>query len=121
MPEAKEPDPADVFTGKIQMSGLHDGLETGEKEDEDEVPFQEDLSLLRHRQDEDVFVSRDSRDIEEMDLFPDRERNFLRRFILKKRLLPQRRGIPKKSFVPKKRRRSASRRNPWIPGNRRPS
>ena len=39
VPEAKEPDPADVFTGKIQMSGLHDGLETGEKEDEDEVPF----------------------------------------------------------------------------------
>ena len=72
VPAAKEPDPADVFTGKIQMSGLHDGLENGDTEDEDEVPFQEDLSLLLLRQDEDVFVSRDSRDMDELDLFPDR-------------------------------------------------
>ena len=101
VPAAKEPDPADVFTGKIQMSGLHDGLENGEKEDEDEVPFQEDLSLLRHRQDEDVFVSRDSRDIEEMDLFPDRRKEFSAEVHPEEEIAPPKEGYPKEEFCPK--------------------
>ena len=101
VPAAKEADPADVFTGKIQMSGLHDGLENGEKEDEDEVPFQEDLSLLRHRQDEDVFVSRDSRDIEEMDLFPDRRKEFSAEVHPEEEIAPPKEGYPKEEFCPK--------------------
>ena len=56
---------ADVFTGKIQMNA-------GPAEDGEEIPFEEDLSLLRHPMDEDVFVSRDRSTLDAMDLFPDR-------------------------------------------------
>lgn len=59
----RRPDPADVFKGKITMPG--------KAPEEDVVPFEEDLSLLRHRVDEDVFVSRDSRDFDAMDVFPE--------------------------------------------------
>lgn len=56
------PDPADVFKGRITMPG--------QKKEEDVVPFEEDLSLMRHQLDEDVFVSRDGRDFDDMDVFP---------------------------------------------------
>lgn len=56
------PDPADVFKGKITMPG--------QKKEEDVVPFEEDLSLMRHQLDEDVFVSRNGRDFDDMDVFP---------------------------------------------------
>lgn len=56
---------ADVFTGKIQMNA-------GTAGEEEEIPFEEDLSLLRHPMDEDVFVSRDRSTLDAMDLFPDR-------------------------------------------------
>lgn len=57
------PDPADIFVGKIAAPP------TSFAADEDEVPFEEDISLSRPRVDEDVFVSRDTRTLEEMELF----------------------------------------------------
>ncbi len=59
------PDPADIFVGKIAAPP------TSFAADEDEVPFEEDISLSRPRVDEDVFVSRDTRTLEEMELFSD--------------------------------------------------
>lgn len=56
-------DPADVFKGKITMSG--------KAPEEDVVPFDEDTPAETYRQDEDVFVSRDSKAFEEMDVFPE--------------------------------------------------
>lgn len=56
-------DPADVFRGNITMAGKEPEKET--------VPFDEDLSLSRPHRDEDVFLSRSSRDFEDMDVFPE--------------------------------------------------
>lgn len=61
--EETRPDPADVFRGNITMAGKEPEKET--------VPFDEDLSLSRPRRDEDVFLSRSSRDFEDMDVFPE--------------------------------------------------
>lgn len=61
--EEPRPDPADVFRGNITMAGKEPEKET--------VPFDEDLSLSRPRRDEDVFLSRSSRDFEDMDVFPE--------------------------------------------------
>ncbi len=58
---ASQPDPADIFKGKITMAGA--------PPEEDVVPFNEDVSLLRHRADEDVFVSRDRQAFDEMGVF----------------------------------------------------
>lgn len=56
--------PADVFVGKIAAPVPSKAVQ------EDEVPFVEDKVIpVRRRMDEDVFVSRDTRTIEEMDLF----------------------------------------------------
>ncbi len=59
--EEPRPDPADVFRGNITMAGKEPEKET--------VPFDEDLSLSRPHRDEDVFLSRSSRDFEDMDVF----------------------------------------------------
>ncbi|MCI8455286.1 MAG: DNA translocase FtsK [Lachnospiraceae bacterium] len=59
-----QPDPADVFKGKITMAGV--------QPEEDVVPFEEDVSLLRHRVDEDVFVSRDRQAFDEMSVFEEK-------------------------------------------------
>ena len=61
--EETRPDPADVFRGNITMAGREPSKET--------VPFDEDLSLSRPHRDEDVFLSRSSRDFEDMDVFPE--------------------------------------------------
>ena len=61
--EETRPDPADVFRGNITMAGKEPEKET--------VPFDEDLSLSRPHRDEDVFLSRSSRDFEDMDVFPE--------------------------------------------------
>ena len=61
--EEPRPDPADVFRGNITMAGKEPEKET--------VPFDEDLSLSRPHRDEDVFLSRSSRDFEDMDVFPE--------------------------------------------------
>ena len=61
--EETRPDPADVFRGNITMAGREPEKET--------VPFDEDLSLSRPHRDEDVFLSRSSRDFEDMDVFPE--------------------------------------------------
>ena len=61
--EETRPDPADVFRGNITMAGKEPEKET--------VPFDEDLSLSRPHRDEDVFLSRSSRDFEDMDIFPE--------------------------------------------------
>ena len=61
--EETRPDPADVFRGNINMAGKEPEKET--------VPFDEDLSLSRPHRDEDVFLSRSSRDFEDMDVFPE--------------------------------------------------
>ena len=57
------PNPADVFKGKITMAG--------QEKEEDVVPFEEDLSLMRHHLDEDVFVSRNGKDFDDMGVFPE--------------------------------------------------
>jgi len=54
------PDPADVFKGKITKPAV---------EEEDEVSFEEDLTVQPIRQDEDIFMTRDSRLFREMGLF----------------------------------------------------
>ena len=56
---------ADVFKGSITKAGTI--------EDEDEVPFEEDIKIKPLRKDEDIFVSRDSKTFKEMGLFPERE------------------------------------------------
>ena len=43
----------------------------GKEPEKETVPFDEDLSLSRPRRDEDVFLSRSSRDFEDMDVFPE--------------------------------------------------
>ena len=66
---AKEPKPirnsADVFKGKITKAGMD--------EEEDVVPFEEDIKVQPIRKDEDVFVTRDSRMFREMGLFPEQK------------------------------------------------
>ena len=58
-------DPADVFKGKITKAGM--------EEEEDVVPFEEDIKIQPLRRDEDVFVTRDSRMFREMGLFPEQK------------------------------------------------
>ena len=43
----------------------------GKEPEKETVPFDEDLSLSRPHRDEDVFLSRSSRDFEDMDVFPE--------------------------------------------------
>lgn len=60
--------PADVFVGKIVAP------EVKQEPEEDVVPFEEDRTiLLRPRMDEDVFMSRDTRTLEEMNLYDPRK------------------------------------------------
>ena len=56
--------PADVFKGKITKAG---------EEEEDVVPFDEDVKPASYKKDEDIFVSRDSKTFREMGLFPEDE------------------------------------------------
>ena len=60
--EEPRPDPADVFRGNITMAG---------KEPEKETVPDERSGLSSPHRDEDVFLSRSSRDFEDMDVFPE--------------------------------------------------
>lgn len=71
--ETSSYDPADVFKGKITMGG-RPFVETKSRAEKEEntVPFEEDRTPVRVIRDEDIFISHDGSDFDDMNLLAER-------------------------------------------------